>query len=111
MPAYDQWLGEAARHVRTPIPDFGVPTPEQMAQTLDIIDVAIGSGHAVYVHCLGGLGRTGTVVGCYLVRHGLQGAEALNTIQLLRRGTPGAGSDSPETGLQQWMVLTWRNGQ
>jgi len=40
MPAYDQWLGEAARHVRTPIPDIGVPTLEQMAQTLDIIDVA-----------------------------------------------------------------------
>ena len=38
MPAYDQWLGEAARHVRMPIPDFGVPTPEQMAQALDMWD-------------------------------------------------------------------------
>ena len=111
MPAYDQWLGEAARHVRMPIPDFGVPTPEQMAQTLDIMDVAIGTGHAVYVHCLGGLGRTGTVVGCYLVRHGLQGAEALNTIQLLRRGTPNASSPSPETEMQRWMVLNWEEGQ
>ena len=31
----------------------------------------------VYVHCWGGIGRTGTVVGCWLVRHGMTGDEAL----------------------------------
>jgi hypothetical protein len=59
MPPYAQWLDEAARHLRMPIPDFGVPAPEQMVQTLDVIDVAVGTRHAVYVHCLAGLGRTG----------------------------------------------------
>ena len=62
------------------------------------------------MHCLGGLGRTGTVVGCFLVRHGLSGAQALETIQLLRRGIPSADSPSPETDMQRWMVLNWRNG-
>jgi len=57
------------------------------------------------VHCLGGLGRTGTVVGCFLVRHGLSGAQALETIQLLRRTTPNADSPSPEAEMQRWMVL------
>jgi hypothetical protein len=34
MPPYAHWLDEAARHLRMPIPDFGVPTPEQMVQTV-----------------------------------------------------------------------------
>ena len=108
---YAQWLDEAARHLRMPIPDFGVPTPEQMAQTLDAIDMAIGTHHAVYVHCLAGLGRTGTVVGCFMVRHGMQGVEALRTIQLLRHATQNGDSPSPVTDEQRWMVLTWKNGR
>ena len=45
---------------------------------LDEIDGAILNGKTVYVHCLGGIGRTGTVVGCYLVRHGIAaGGKAL----------------------------------
>jgi hypothetical protein len=111
MPPYAQWLDEAARHLRMPIPDFGVPTPEQMAQTLDAIDVAIETRHSVYVHCLAGLGRTGTVVGCFMVRHGMQGAEALRTIHLLRHATPNGDSPSPVTDEQRWMVLTWKNGR
>jgi hypothetical protein len=110
-PLYAQWLDGAARHLRMPIPDFGVPAPEQMAQTLDVIDVAIGTRHAVYVHCLAGLGRTGTVVGCFMVRHGMQGAEALRTIQLLRHATPDSDSPSPVTDEQWRMVLAWKNGQ
>lgn len=35
---------------------------------------ALAAGQTVYVHCYGGIGRTGTVVGCWLVRHGLSGA-------------------------------------
>lgn len=110
-PPYAQWLDEAVQHLRMPIPDFGVPAPEQMAQTLDVIDVSIGTRHAVYVHCLAGLGRTGTVVGCFMVRHGMQGAEALRTIQLLRHATPDGDSPSPVTDEQWRMVLAWKNGQ
>ena len=32
-------------------------------------------GRKVYVHCWGGVGRTGTVVGCYLVRQGEREAD------------------------------------
>jgi len=109
-PPYAHWLGEEAQHLRMPIPDFGISSPEQMAQTLDVMDAAIGTGHTVYVHCLGGLGRTGTVVGCFLVRHGMSGVDALKTIRLLRHSTPNAGSPSPETEMQRWMVLNWQNG-
>jgi len=39
----------------------------------------------VYVHCWAGRGRTGTVVGCYLKRHGI--AEDTNVIQELALAT------------------------
>ncbi|HMP42979.1 MAG TPA: protein-tyrosine phosphatase family protein, partial [Roseiflexaceae bacterium] len=66
--------GIAALHRRHPIRDLNVPaTPAHMVAILDELDTAIGAGHTVYVHCWGGIGRTGTVVGCWLVRHGLTG--------------------------------------
>ena len=71
-----------------PIHDVSTPTQAQMARILDAIDAALAVGHAVYLHCYGGIGRTGTVVGCYLVRHGMDGEEALAEIARLRQGTP-----------------------
>jgi protein-tyrosine phosphatase len=59
------------------------------------------------VHCWGGTGRTGTVVGCYLVQQGLSGAESLQRLSHLRRQTPTAGRDSPEMESQRQMVLQW----
>ena len=44
-----------------------------MKRILDDVDEAIAGGGLTYVHCWGGIGRTGTVVGCWLVRHGLEG--------------------------------------
>jgi len=55
---------------RFPIRDLGVPSHTEMCRILDCIDASIEAGRPVYVHCWGGRGRTGTVVGCYLARHG-----------------------------------------
>lgn len=62
---------------RLSIEDFGLPTRELMLDILRVIDGALNEGRNVYVHCWGGIGRTGTTVGCYLVRHGMTGDEAL----------------------------------
>lgn len=97
-------------HRRMPIPDFGVPTIPEMRLILGVIDDALSAGHTVYVHCWGGTGRTGTVVGCYLVQQGLNGAESLQRLSSLRRQTPTAGRDSPETKVQRQMVLRWSQG-
>jgi len=94
-------------HCRMPIPDLGVPPPAQMTRILDTLDAAIAAGHRVYVHCWGGIGRTGTVVGCYLVRHGLTGDQALAEIVRLRRGTPDGWRVSPETHTQRVYVRNW----
>jgi protein-tyrosine phosphatase len=55
------------RWIRTPIRDGGCPTIDELRAILDRIDAELARGEVVYVHCGGGHGRTGTVVGCWLV--------------------------------------------
>ena len=75
-----------------------------MTTILDALDSALAAGHTVYLHCHGGRGRTGTVVGCWLVRHGLTGEQALDRIADLR-----GDDESPETDEQRAFVLNWEN--
>jgi protein-tyrosine phosphatase len=98
-------LGRQVEHRRMSIPDMGVPSPAQMKRILGVIDEQLAAGEVVYVHCFGGIGRTGVVVGCYLVRHGMNGDEALARIAQLRAGTPDGAS--PETAAQRRMVREW----
>lgn len=100
-------LGRTVEHHRMPIRDRGTPTPEEMTVILDTIDTALAAGQTVYVHCYGGIGRTGAVVGCYLVRHGMGGEEALEEIARLRQGTSVGWVTSPETEAQRQMVRNW----
>lgn len=103
-------LDDDPQYLPFPITDFTVPEPTYMAAILDAIDLAIQSGKKVYVHCFAGHGRTGTVVGCHLARHGITGDAALEKIRLLRAGVPGNFS-SPENDYQKKMVTGWREGQ
>ncbi len=59
----------------------------------------------MYLHCFDGIGRTGTVVGCYLVRQGMTGNEALEQIDRLRQGTLDGWNESAETEEQRHMIL------
>jgi hypothetical protein len=102
--------GQPITHQRMSIPDMGTPDVAQMKQILNTIDKAVGQGETVYVHCYGGIGRTGTVIGCWLVRHGLTGTEALAQIAHWRAGTPDGHRPSPETAAQRQMVLDWPIG-
>jgi hypothetical protein len=96
---------------RLPIRNWDIPPPLMMVQILDTIDTALAAGQSVYVHCAGGIGRTGTVVGCYLVRHGLQGEAALTEIMRLRHALPNSGDLSPRREPQRQMVRTWPIGR
>ncbi|NUP98499.1 MAG: dual specificity protein phosphatase family protein [Armatimonadetes bacterium] len=104
--------GGAGRCLRFPIRDVSVPSPAAMRGILDAIDLALDAGQPVYLHCWGGRGRTGTVVGCWLVRHNFAtAASALDQIRRLRAGDPTAGKPSPETAAQRQMVTTWAAGR
>jgi protein-tyrosine phosphatase len=100
-------LGKQVEYRRISIRDIEIPTPETMTVILDTIDQAQAAGRKVYVHCWGGIGRTGTVVGCYMVRHGLTGEAAIRKIAELREGTPDAWKTAPQTQAQRNMILNW----
>ena len=97
------------QHHRFPIGDFGLPTAEHMKSILDKIDESLGAGRKVYLHCWGGIGRTGTTVGCYLVRRGLSGDRALRQLAEWWRSVPKSRihSQSPETREQASFVRNW----
>lgn len=94
---------------RFAIPDHGIPAgPGLMREVLDLIDASIARRAPVYIHCWGGIGRTGTAVGCWLVRHGMTGAAALGRIVQLRSSFAGSYDFSPETGEQRNYVKNWK---
>lgn len=97
------------RYYRFPIGDFGLPSPGQMKTILDQIDECLAAGRKIYLHCWGGIGRTGTTVGCYLVRHGLGGEEALCQLAEWWRDVPKSRlhPHSPETVEQANFVREW----
>ena len=97
---------------RIPIRDVDVPPSTLMASILDKIDHSLAQKKPVYVHCWGGKGRTGTVVGCWLARHGrATGDEALGLIRELRKNDPTGSQPSPETERQRRMVRAWKIGE
>jgi len=97
------------RCFRFPIPDCGVPSRSQMREILDTIDGARAERRPVFVHCWGGKGRTGTVVGCWLLRHHLAKPETvLAKIKQLRVTDAAAHQPSPETRQQIAFVQSWK---
>ena len=105
---YSHLLAAGMRWERIPVRDGGCPTPGEMRAVLDRVDDDLAAGENVYVHCWGGHGRTGTVAGCWLVRHGVRPADALKRIVELRCDVPDAEWRlSPETAEQRQLVLDW----
>lgn len=103
--------GHRALYQRVPIQNGTVPAPEEMVRILDTIDEALAAGHVVYLHCVAGVGRTGVVAGCWLVRHGLEGEEALRELDRRRQGIPRGRRPSPFRRRQWQMVLEWPVGK
>jgi protein-tyrosine phosphatase len=95
--------------VRHPIQDLSVPTASEMCDMLDTIDQHLESQKAVYVHCWGSVGRTGTVIGCWLLRHRLaEPSDVLDVLmQLRQQDRKRRNRMSPETGEQQRFVREW----
>ena len=101
---YASHVEPPARYVNRPIRDFSIPARDALVATLDEIDAEIDSGGLVYVHCWAGCGRTGVVVGTWLVRHGVAPNDALRRIAEAR------GLGCPQTLEQRVYVLDWRRG-
>ena len=108
---YEPLLANAgAEYHRFPIRDVSVSREARyMHDILDAIDTALAAGRNVYVHCWGGIGRTGTVVACWLQRHGRNPDEALQELARLWQNMAKRHRQprSPETDEQIAWVRNW----
>ena len=107
-----QPLGGAVR-INHPITDFGVPSPLQMQGILQSIQSAISQGGKVYVHCKGGIGRTGTVAATWLTEHGLDDEQALALLLQKWQAMDKRFEEphTPETQAQREFVRTWHKAK
>ena len=78
----------------------------KIQRAVNAVITAWRSGHGVVVHCYGGRGRTGTVIGCVLCELGFQPAEVIGFLDRVHktRGKPGW----PESEWQRELVEHWK---
>lgn len=116
MAPYDDILAQLAektglplKRISLPISDMGIPRSARVME--EILESIRTSPRAIYIHCWGGIGRTGTVVGCWLRESGYDAEAALEQVQgLYSRHMDKAryNPESPQTREQRNYVCCWK---
>lgn len=111
LASYAHLLPPGIHHERHAIRDVSIPSSDAVTQgALDAIERHLAAGRQVYLHCWGGVGRTGVVVGCWLAsRQSMTGQAALDELAGLWATCPKSARKpaSPETGQQRRYVIDW----
>ncbi len=85
-----------------PVRDFQPPTLEQVEDFVAFAKNARSEGKKLVVHCDAGVGRTGTMLACYLVSKGHSATDAIEEVRTKRPG-------SIETIEQEEVVLEFES--
>jgi atypical dual specificity phosphatase len=88
LPLRRDWVNDAGlMAVHVPIYDMTPPTQDQFRQCIDTIRKAHEQNRGVAVHCLAGMGRTGSILAGWLVSQGASAEDAIARIRQLRPGS------------------------
>jgi len=84
----EHFVKNGIEHLDIPFMDGGVPSAETVRIFMQFVDKINAKGGAVVVHCRGGIGRTGTLIGCYLMKHfHFTANEVIAYLRLVRPGS------------------------
>jgi len=86
-PLNENWV-DNMKYLHVLSDDMGVPSFDDLKSSVDYIHERIQNDEPVMVHCLAGLGRTGTILACYLIKYEKMSAE--NAIQHVREKRHGS---------------------
>jgi atypical dual specificity phosphatase len=88
------------KYLHLPVQDFCPPTLDQVDEFVSFVMDRRGAKEAAVVHCAAGMGRTGTMLACFLVSDGTNPGEAIRQIRQMRPG-------SIETSEQEELIQKW----
>lgn len=77
-----------------PIADFGTPDATKLGNYVETLHRNLSNGHNTVIHCRGGIGRSGLLCCCILIKHGFSAEDAISKASLQR------GCSVPETPQQ-----------
>ena len=92
-PLDDEWIKDV-KYLHVMSNDMGVPEFNDLLTAVDFIHSRLTHDEPVLVHCLAGLGRTGTILASYLVKY--QNMSADEAIQKVREERPGSIQSFPQ---------------
>tara|TARA_Y100000588_G_C14235866_1_gene917284 strand:+ start:392 stop:862 length:471 start_codon:yes stop_codon:yes gene_type:complete len=87
-------------YLHVPILDMQSPTLQDVIKTIDFVERQIQQNCPTVLHCGAGIGRTGTMLACFLVKRQYAPEDALARVRLERPG-------SVETSAQESVVYEY----
>ena len=92
-PLDDDWIKDV-NYLHIMSNDMGVPEFNDLVHAVDFIHRRITNKEPVMVHCLAGLGRTGTILASYLIKY--QNMSADEAMKKVREQRPGSIQSYPQ---------------
>lgn len=86
-PLPKSWIKDI-NYLHVPTEDLSAPDIDKIDQTVDFIQERIKNDEPIMVHCAAGIGRTGTILACYLIKY--YNLSAKNAIEKVRKERPGS---------------------